>query len=172
MTDPGLTAGLSTMVDLRLATAADSSRVAEIWHAGWHDAHDGNVPDALVAARPRESFDRRAAGRVDDTTVAVADGLVVGFVMVEGDEVDQMYVAADHRGSGTAAPLLTAAEQRIAAAGHSRAWLAVVPANTRARRFYERQGWRDAGWFEHAAPGPDGPISVPCHRYVKDVGTA
>lgn len=158
------------MVDLRPATAADSDRVAEIWHAGWHDAHDGNVPGALVAARPRESFDRRAASRVADTTVAVVGDEVVGFVMVAGDEVDQVYVAAEHRGSGTAAPLLAAAERRIAAAGHPTAWLAVVPGNARARRFYERQGWRDDGWFEHDAPGPDGPIPVPCHRYVKDLG--
>lgn len=160
------------MVDIRPATPTDSARVAEIWHAGWHDAHDGKVPDALVAARPRESFDRRAVDRVPDTVVAVADGEVVGFVMVEGDEIDQVYVAAAHRGSGTAAPLLAAGERRVAEAGHPTAWLAVVPANTRARRFYERQGWRDDGPFEHAAPGPDGPIAVPCHRYVKDVGTA
>lgn len=160
------------MVELRPAKDSDAARVAEIWHAGWHDAHDGNVPAALVAARPRVSFDSRAAARVPDTIVAVADGEVAGFVMVEGDEVDQMYVAASHRGSGIAARLLAAGEERIARAGHRTAWLAVVPANRRARRFYERQGWRDVGWFAHDAPGPHGPIKVPCHRYVKDVTTA
>ncbi len=111
-----------------------------------------------------------------DTIVAVTDAdtgapgaAVMGFVMVAGGEVDQVYVAAEHRGAGVAAPLLAAAERRIAESGHRTAWLAVVPGNERARRFYERQGWRDEGWFEHDAPGPDGPIRVPCHRYVKDV---
>ena len=35
------------------------------------------------------------------------------------------------------------------------------------RRFYERRGWTDDGPFEHLAPGPNGPIRVPAHRYVK-----
>ena len=161
------------MIVLRPARESDAARVAEIWYAGWHDAHDGNVPGALTAVRTRESFDRRALARVGDTVVAAAgdDGAeeVLGFVMVAGAEVDQVYVAAAHRGAGVAGPLLAAAERRIAEAGHRVAWLAVVPGNDRARRFYERQGWRDEGWFEHDAPGPDGPVAVPCHRYTKVV---
>ncbi len=156
---------------LRPATTHDVERVAEIWSDGWHEVHLRNVPEALVAARRTESFASRAAARVADTTVMEEAGAVVGFVMVLDDEVDQLYVARTHRGGGTAGQLLSVAERRIAARGHRRAWLAVVPANTRARRFYERQGWRDAGWFEHAAPGPSGPIKVPCHRYVKELAT-
>ncbi|MEV6321257.1 GNAT family N-acetyltransferase [Nocardia sp. NPDC051787] len=67
-----------------------------------------------MAVRPRDSFDVRAADRVADTTVATVDGTVAGFVMVDGEEVDQVYVAAGHRGTGVAALLLTAAEQRTA----------------------------------------------------------
>jgi ribosomal protein S18 acetylase RimI-like enzyme len=133
--------------------------------------HLGNVSEALVAARRAESFASRAAARVSDTTVMEHAGLVVGFVMVLDDEVDQLYVARTHRGGATAGQLLSAAERRIAAHGRQMAWLAVVPTNTRARRFYERQGWRDAGLFEHTAPGPSGPIKVPCHRYLKEVAT-
>jgi hypothetical protein len=55
----------------------------------------------------------------------------------------------------------------IVAAGHPTAWLAVVPGNARARRFYERRGWADAGPFDYAAEGERGPIPVPSHRYVK-----
>jgi RimJ/RimL family protein N-acetyltransferase len=47
--------------------------------------------------------------------------------------------------------------------------LAVVAGNTRARRFYERNGWSDEGPFEHHAPSDSGPIVVPPHRYVKPV---
>jgi hypothetical protein len=52
---------------------------------------------------------------------------------------------------------------------HELAWLAVVPGNARARRFYRRNGWSDEGLFTHHASGPDGPVLVPAHRYVKDV---
>jgi hypothetical protein len=45
----------------------------------------------------------------------------------------------------------------------------MVAGNSRARRFYERQGWTDDGLFDHQAPHPDGPVPVPAHRYTKPV---
>lgn len=155
------------VVTLRQATADDAPKIAEIWHLGWRDGHLGFVPQELVAARQEDSFRIRAAQRVSDTTVAVIGGEVAGFVMVVGDEVEQVYVAALHRGTGVADTLMTEAERQITRAGHSTAWLAVVAGNTRARRFYERRGWFDAGPFDYAASGEDGPISVPSRRYVK-----
>ena len=152
---------------LRPATEDDASAVAAIWHRGWQDAHLGHVPDELLAARTEASFHQRTPERLADTTVAVSDGVVAGFVMVVGDEVEQVYVDAAHRGSGVATTLLTEAERRVAANGHDEAWLAVVAGNARARRFYEREGWTDSGPFEHLAEGPAGPIAVPAHRYVK-----
>ncbi len=48
------------------------------------------------------------------------------------------------------------------------AWLAVVPGNARARRFYERQGWSDEGPFDYPARLDDGgTIPVRCLRYTK-----
>ena len=154
---------------VRRATAADAPAVAEIWRTGWHDAHLGNVPDELVAVRTDESFDARAAQRVADTSVAVVGGDVAGFVMVVGDEVEQVYVSRAHRGTGIADVLLDSAERQVAANSHAAAWLAVATGNDRARRFYERHGWVDEGEFAYTAEGPDGPIDVPCHRYTKAV---
>jgi AcrR family transcriptional regulator len=154
-------------VTLRPAREDDVPDLARIWSEGWREAHLGNVPDPLVAARTPDSFRERALDLLRCTTVAVVAGEVAGFVMVEGDEVQQLYVDPRHRGAGTAAALLAEGERQIAAEGHDRAWLAVVAGNVRARRFYERQGWRDEGAFEHEAPGPAGPIPVPAHRYVK-----
>jgi GNAT superfamily N-acetyltransferase len=153
-------------IELRPATPDDAPTVATIWESGWRDGHLGNVPDELVAIRTPGSFGTRAAQRVADTTVATVDGEVAGFVMVVGDEVEQVYVDGRHRGSGIAGTLLAEAERLVATAGHRRAWLAVVPGNARARRFYERQGWADEGPFDYPAAG----VAVPCHRYVKPVG--
>ena len=154
---------------LRRATPDDAPAVAGIWYAGWQDAHLGHVPEELVAARTRSTFDERALERVADTAVAEADGEVIGFVMVAYDEVDQVYVDASRRGSGVAGLLLTEAERLVLAGGHPVAWLAVVPGNARARRFYERRGWRDEGPFLHEAPVGSGHVLVPCRRYVKAV---
>jgi pimeloyl-ACP methyl ester carboxylesterase/ribosomal protein S18 acetylase RimI-like enzyme len=154
---------------LRPARAEDAAAIATIWYEGWGDGHRGNVPEELAVARTRESFDQRAVQRIGDATVATVDGAVAGFVMVVGDEVEQVYVGAGHRGTRVAAALLAEAERRVAAAGHERAWLAVVAGNARARRFYERNGWVDEGLFDHHAPNEGGPITVPAHRYTKRV---
>ncbi|MET0424614.1 MAG: GNAT family N-acetyltransferase [Actinoplanes sp.] len=156
-------------VDLRPARPTDAAAVATIWHDGWRDGHLGHVPDELAALRTPDSFRTRATDRVPDTTVADVAGEVAGFIMVKGNEVEQVYVSAGHRGSGVATALLTEAERQVAAAGHVKAWLAVVPGNTRARRFYERQGWTDAGTFLYQAAIGTETLQVPCHRYEKPV---
>jgi GNAT superfamily N-acetyltransferase len=155
-------------IHLRPATPADADAVGRLWLAGWRDGHTGHVPEALVAVRTPESFLARAADRVGDTTVAVVGDDVAGFFMIDGDEVEQVYVDAAHRGTGVAATLLAAAERAVAAAGYETAWLAVVAGNARARRFYERCGWSDAGAYDYAARVPgQAPIPVPTHRYEK-----
>ncbi|MFI7002472.1 GNAT family N-acetyltransferase [Nocardia sp. NPDC050175] len=156
-------------VVLRAARPEDARTVAQIWYEGWGDAHLGNVPDELITLRTRESFDTRAAQRVPITTVATVGAAVAGFVMVVEDEVNQVYVSGDHRGSGIAVPLLAAAESRVRANGHPQAWLAVVPGNARARKFYSNNGWSDDGPYTNEIPGPAGSIDVPCRRYVKRV---
>ena len=154
-------------VILRRARLPDAPEVAEIWWLGWQDGHLGFVPQALVDVRTEESFRARAAERVGDTTVATVDGAVTGFVMVVGDEVEQVYVSRSQRGTGVAAALMDEAERQIGANGHTTAWLAVVAGNARARAFYERAGWSDDGPFDYAAAAEDGSIAVPCRRYTK-----
>jgi len=156
-------------VSLRRARPDDARAVADIWYHGWRDGHLGHVPDELVAVRTQESFDSRASQRVDDTVVALVDDEVAGFVMVVDDEVEQVYVSTRHRGTGVAGVLLSEAERLVEVNGHPRAWLAVAVGNSRARRFYERNGWTDEGRFDYAAEGPAGPIAVACHRFVKRV---
>lgn len=156
-------------VELRSAVPEDASAVAEIWRLGWRDAHEGFVPQELVTARTDESFRTRAADRVPDTTVATVGGGVAGFIMVVGSEVEQVYVSADHRGTGVAQALMAEAERQVRANGHRKAWLAVVAGNARARAFYEHAGWSDEGPFDYAAASEGGTIVVPCHRYTKAV---
>lgn len=155
-----------TQYQLRAAAPADVEVIATIWHEGWRDGHLGRVPDSLPEHRRLEDFRRRVPPRLAGTTVAVAGTDVAGFVTVKGDEVEEIFVARGARGSGAADALLRHAEQAIAAR-YDVAWLAVVDGNARARRFYERNGWRDAGGFDYAAEVADGTIPVPSRRYEK-----
>jgi len=154
---------------IRPAVAEDAPAIAEIWESAWRDAHVGKVPDSLVAIRTADSFLKRAAARISETSVAVVDGVVVGFVTLEDDELEQLFVDRAHRGTGVADALMADAERRLREVGHRQVWLAVVAGNARARRFYERSGWTDEGTFEYLADGPDGPIPVATHRYVKAI---
>jgi putative acetyltransferase len=179
---------------LRPATDADVEAVADLWHRGWHDGHAGHVPDGLTAARTRAAFGARVPALVPATTVAEVSGgrglapnpditlpeaavrdhsarrrEVAGFVVVIHDEVEQLFVAGTHRGTGVAGMLLDEAERQVAAQGYDEAWLAVVAGNTRARRFYERRGWRDGGDLPYEVDAGGTTYVSPCRRYLKRV---
>jgi len=156
---------------LRRATLDDASAVAEIWRTGWADGHAGNVPPELVRHREDiKQYVSRARDRVDSMWVAVSgEGRILGFVVVKDDELEQVYVDRAARGTGVAALLLRRGEDEVRRAGHRRAWLAVVAGNARARAFYARQGWRDAGQFIYQAETEAGTFPVPSHRYEIDL---
>lgn len=135
------------------------------------DGHVGHVPEELVGHRRSEHFARLVEARIADTTVATSAGGIVGFVTVIGDEVEQVYVAAAARGTGVAAALLAHAESIVAGRAPV-AWLAVVAGNARARRFYERSGWCDAGSITYSAEIDGGRLEVPCRRYERRVQAA
>jgi putative acetyltransferase len=162
---------------VRKATSNDVAVVARIWHIGWGDGHIGHVPPELVPHRTEKQFFSRAQERLDSMWVACAaiardaqsHGQPIGFVVVKGDEVEQIYVDRTARGTGVAALLLRKAEAEIGGAGHRQAWLAVVAGNQRARSFYTRLGWRDARPISYLAETEIGPLAVPSHRYEIDL---
>ena len=102
------------------------------------------------------------------TTVAVDDGAIVGFTVVTDDELEQMYVAASHRGRAVADLLIDHAEATVAERAAT-CWLAVAAGNVRARRFYERSGWTDAGALEYHAEVEGGHVMVSTRRYEKQL---
>lgn len=164
--DEAISAGLYS---IRKATPDDVGAVARIWHTGWNDGHLGHVPAGLLAYRKAEDFVSRVPDRLETMWVAESHGTVVGFVVVKHDEVEQLFVDRPARGTGVATMLLRKGEAEIRRAGHRRAWLAAVAGNGRARTFYAREGWRDAGAFTYMAETEAGPFAVPSQRYEIDL---
>ena len=153
---------------LRPAQPRDSSDIAEVWQAAWHDGHRGRVPDALIEARGPAYFAERALDLVDHITVAVDGAGLLGVLIVKDDELQQLMITASSRGRGIGGLLLAEAERQVATAGYDEIWLAVVPANTAARRFYESHGWVDRGGETYDAVTLGGAtVAVPVCRYVK-----
>jgi GNAT superfamily N-acetyltransferase len=154
------------MTTVRPAVAGDVEAIAAVWHQGWREAHLGHLPPAIEPHRRRADFRRRAKADLPAITVAADDGGLVGFVTVHDDEVEQLYVAPPARGRGVADDLLRHGEHVIGER-FGLAWLAVIAPNARARRFYGRNGWRDAGPFTYEAAAGEGAVAVPAHRYEK-----
>lgn len=82
--------------------------------------------------------------------VAVDDQEIVGVVLASGPpggsrdlpEIMMLYVVPEYWGGVAARQLLAVGTRWIAQEGWSASRLRVVEAQARARRFYEREGWR------------------------------
>lgn len=151
---------------LRAPGERDVDTIAQVWHQGWRDGHLDHVPAALLPYRTVEHFRARVPPRLANTTLGMLAGAVVGLVVVHDDELEQLFVLGAGRGTGLADMLLRRGEQLIAQR-FEEAWLAVTSENTRARRFYEREGWHDAGALAYRAEIPGASLPVPSRRYRK-----
>lgn len=73
-----------------------------------------------------------------DAWLAEDDGRIVGYALLDGDFLSHLYIAPDAQGQGVGAALLERAKE-LRPDG-LRLW--VFQKNERARRFYERHGFR------------------------------
>jgi putative acetyltransferase len=128
-------------IDLRLYRADDEAATIALWHRTWQKAY----PDIDFATRIAWWCARWRNELVPKAAIVVAerdDGTLIGFVTVDLDGyLDQLVVAPEHWGS-SAAQLLVEEAKRIAPKGVT---LLVNADNTRAIRFYERNGFAHAG---------------------------
>jgi ribosomal protein S18 acetylase RimI-like enzyme len=149
---------------VRSAERDDAEAIATVHVAAWQAAYRGGLlPDAYLDGL--RVSDRTAAWERTLTSptpprsarlLAERDGEVVGFCVVGPErggtatgatepargEVHVLNVHPDAWGCGAGAALLAAGTGVLAAAGFEQAVLWVHPDNLRARRFYERAGWR------------------------------
>jgi GNAT superfamily N-acetyltransferase len=103
-----------------------------------------------------------------DVWVAETENGIVGFVAAgparteEGPgELYAIYVLPEAWGTGAATGLMAAFKDWLAQEGYTTAMLWVLADNPRARRFYEREGWRVDGERVDTIRG----IEVPEARY-------
>jgi GNAT superfamily N-acetyltransferase len=94
-------------------------------------------------------------------------GTPVGFRVLKGEEVYQLFVSPDARGSGVAAALIADAEARLTEPGVETARLACAVGNHRAARFYEKHGWQLAGTVLNPAETSSEPFPLEVWRYEK-----
>lgn len=141
---------------VRAATPADAEAIAEVHVASWQAAYRQAVPlavlDAMTAADRLPAWQWRLAAppsRGAHVLVAEANGAVVGFAGTQVHEHDsdvgellQLYLHPGAFGTGVAQALHDEVLERFRSEGLREAVLDVEVDNRRARRFYERNGWR------------------------------
>lgn len=125
-------------------------RAVEALAGGAH--YDAREVEAWVGLLPDAA---RVRGMMEEDEFLVAEGgmagSVVGFASLrEGDEVDLVYVDADHAGRGVGARLLAEVE----ALGWARGAAALrLTSSLNAVGFYERRGWRRVAEGARASGG-------------------
>ncbi|MEL6792921.1 MAG: GNAT family N-acetyltransferase [Pseudomonadota bacterium] len=154
----------------RMMAPSEAPATAQVWLDAWRDGHLGNVPEALIKYRTLESFANRLAKMGDALRVAGPEGAPLGFCAIKEDELYQLFVSADARGTGLAKTLLADGERRIAAGGATVAFLDCAPGNDRAAAFYRKCGWtfrEETTWDVETA---EGPFAMPAWIFEKQVG--
>jgi len=156
-------------MNVRIAERAEINQLADLWYDGWRDAHAQIVPAELTRLRTRESFRNRLEAALPDVRAVGPLGAPVGFCIIKGDELYQLYVSAGSRGSGVAAALIADAEARLSERGVETAWLACAIGNERAARFYEKCGWRLARRMVNELDTVEGTFPLEVWRYEKSL---
>tara|TARA_R110000796_G_scaffold4244_30_gene16407 strand:+ start:6293 stop:6769 length:477 start_codon:yes stop_codon:yes gene_type:complete len=149
---------------IKPAQVADTAVLADVWYKGWYQAHAQIVPPALVNLRTPAEFAGRIAAHLGQTHVAWQDDQIVGFFMLDQDEIYQFYVNRPYQGTGVATRLMQAAEDAL---GDGLKWLACSVGNERAAAFYEKCGWTQAGAIPYEVETGEGPLVVDVWRYEK-----
>jgi ribosomal protein S18 acetylase RimI-like enzyme len=125
------------------ASSFDNARLAELFEAGYEGYFVPIHVDEAAFAYMVDAWDVD----LDRSCVALDDGgAPVGVTMlgVRGDEgwIGGLGVRASHRRRGVGRALMDAAVARMRELGYEQATLWVLDGNERARRFYEKHGWR------------------------------
>jgi ribosomal protein S18 acetylase RimI-like enzyme len=158
-------------VRIRRAVPEDARAIATVYVRSWKGAYPGLIPQSYLDAL---TVDDRV-GMWEETLDASAwphtgvivllgparddgaeEGPITGFVSfrpTRDEDVDAaavgeivtLYLDPTAFGSGGAELLMSAVEVALRGAGFTSASLWVLGTNARARRFYERRGWRPDG---------------------------
>jgi GNAT superfamily N-acetyltransferase len=146
-------------VTCRPMTDDDLDAVCELHVRAWQAAYRGIVPQAFLdGMTPEARAARRRGADLSGQHVAEADGEVLGWAVVgpyrddEGDapaagcgEIEAIYARPDVVGTGVGRVLMAYALGELRRQELSPVLLWVLAANDRARRFYEKAGFRADG---------------------------
>ena len=147
------------MIEVRPAVREDAYEVACVHIRSWQSAYRGLIAqEYLDSLEPETWAGRYTFGRMGiglpSTLVAVNGSTICGLAttglcrdvdLSNFGELVAIYVDPAYVRTGVGRLLIAAARERLRGLGVRQAALWVLDGNARARRFYERDGWRFDG---------------------------
>ncbi|MBR6115064.1 MAG: GNAT family N-acetyltransferase [Oscillospiraceae bacterium] len=138
-------------MEIRYLTASDDRKaISRIYEESWRSAYRGIIPQDYLDAIP----EGRWAGSADipgwHTMVCVENGAFIGTSSFcrsrfdrypDAGEVISIYLLPEYTGRGYGGELLNAVLGELHRQGFKDVFLWVLEENTRARRFYEKNGF-------------------------------
>ncbi|WP_176953767.1 GNAT family N-acetyltransferase [Streptomyces indicus] len=121
---------------LRRAETADAAALAEVWLRSYAAALPG-VRRAHTDDEVRAWFRHVVVPGLETWLAETDDGQVAGLLVLDGAELEQLYLAPEHRGRGLGDRFVELAKSRHP--GGLSLWTFQV--NTPAQRFYARHGF-------------------------------
>ena len=118
---------------IRPYAEADFEPLTEVWFASWESIGLG-IPTPQMKVELREKFPRDIAAGWSGY-VATAGAQIVGFLTLQGDRLQQLFVAPDLQGRGIGKQLLD-----FVKAQRPNGFYLTTPTKGRAALFYEREG--------------------------------
>jgi len=142
-------------MDLRPARPEDALAVARVHVRSWQAAYKGLLPDdyldSLRADERASRYDFATTDPLAPHTIVADDGRsILGFATIgvspgvpshDVGELMALYVDPDQWRTGVGRVLIARAREELYHRGLLTAILWVLEGNTRAERFYERDGW-------------------------------
>ena len=144
------------MIRIRRSTPSDGPRAIEIWRSSVDATHD------FLSAKDREVIDAEVVSFLPKAPLWLAvdqNDMPVGFMMLDGDRMEALFIRAAHRGVGIGRALV---EHALTISPELET--EVNEQNAQALAFYEHMGFERTGRSERDAQGRPYPLIHLLHR--------
>jgi GNAT superfamily N-acetyltransferase len=130
---------------VRIAGPPDAAALFDIQKAASLGAFAGIFTGPFPDEEIRADWAAKLTDPDLEVLIAERGGKAIGFATRAPEMLDQLFVVPEAQGAGVGSALHDAVLARQRAAGETVCRLWVLEANTQARAFYERRGWRPDG---------------------------
>ena len=145
-------------MNIRKALPEDSSVVGRVHSDAWKSAYRGIFPDDYIdndnASKRAEEFLESVKDGKCTYFILEENGLAAGIVKTCEDnnslEIESIYILEEHRGKGLGGQFIDYIKTYKP---YDSIFLWVLEVNTKARRFYEQNGFKVNGKFRTIARG-------------------